>query len=77
MIGLSDRLRTWRSRYRLGKQEAAQALQITIGTLEEIERGTEPPRGPKRDALMDKLSRSPHAAIKGPLPDPGYRPGQY
>ena len=77
MIGLSERLRSWRSRHHLGKQEAARALQLTIGALDEIERGTEPPRGPKRDALLEKLSRPPHAAIRGPLPDPGFRPGQY
>jgi hypothetical protein len=25
---------------------------------------------------VEKLSRPPHAAIRGPLPDPGFRPGQ-
>jgi len=77
MIGISERLRNWRSRHRLTKHEAAQALQLTIGTVEEIERGTEPPRGPKRDSLLEKLSRPPHSAIRSSLPDPGFRPGQY
>ena len=75
MISLSQQLKSWRSRYCLSKHEAAEALGVTNGTIEAIERGTEVLRGRERQALLDKLSRSPHPDIKGPTPDAGYRPG--
>jgi DNA-binding XRE family transcriptional regulator len=76
MISLSQQLKSWRSRYCLSKHEAAEALGVTSGTIEAIERGTEALRGRERQALLDKLSRSPHPDIKGPSPDAGYRPGK-
>ena len=73
MITVSQQLRNWRSRYRLSKHEAAKVLALTLGRLEAIEQG-EALRGSERDALLNKLSRPPNSAIRGPVPDAGYRP---
>jgi len=65
MISIGQQLKDWRSRHRLGKQEAANALGITVRTLDAIESG-QSVDGRVRQLLLEKLSRPPHSGLRPP-----------
>ena len=77
MISLAEQVKTWRSRHQLSRHEAAKALGVTLGILDDLERGGNPLRGAAKDAIIEKLARSPNPGLRGPTPDAGYRPGEH